>query len=116
VAALSARVQQLVAASPVTFRPDSPELTAAGGRTVDQVARELAGAPNARVTVTGYAAAVSQGVGPAAQQLSDQRAAAVALRLTSDGVDAGRIQTRGAADTNPLASPAASRRVEIAVS
>ena len=85
-------------------------------RTVDRVAQELANAPAARVTVTGYVAPVSQGVGPAAQPLSDQRAAAVAQRLGADGVDPSRVQARGAADTNPQASTAASRRVEIAVS
>jgi outer membrane protein OmpA-like peptidoglycan-associated protein len=116
VAAVAARVQVLLVASPVTFRPDRPELTAVGARTVDQVAQELIGAPAARVMVTGYAAPVSQGVGPGAQQLSDQRAAAVAQRLNSDGVDPGRIQTHGAADTNPRASTAASRRAEITVS
>jgi outer membrane protein OmpA-like peptidoglycan-associated protein len=116
VAAVSRRVQELVEASPVTFRPDSPELTASGAETVDEVARELAGAPSARVSVTGYVAPVARGIGPDAQGLSDQRAAAVAQRLESQGVDPGRIQTRGAADTDPLSSTAASRRVEIAVS
>ncbi|MDD7934746.1 OmpA family protein [Actinomycetospora straminea] len=114
---MSARVQELVAASPVTFRPDSPELTPAAARTVDQVAEELADAPNARVTVTGYTAPVSQGIGPAAQALSDQRAQAVAERLSSEGVDPARIQARGGAtDSAPRASVAESRRVEIAVS
>ncbi|MDD7967837.1 OmpA family protein [Actinomycetospora lemnae] len=115
-AAVSARVQEILAASPVTFRPDSPELTAAGARTVDQVAEELAGAPNARVTVTGYTAPVSRGIGPAAQPLSDQRAQAVAERLGREGVDPGRIEARGAADSNPRPDVAESRRVEITVS
>ncbi len=66
--------------------------------------------------VTGYVAPVNQGIGPAAQTLSDQRAAAVVQRLGADGVTADRVQARGAADTNPLGSTSASRRADITVS
>jgi outer membrane protein OmpA-like peptidoglycan-associated protein len=116
VAAVSARVSQILAATPVTFQPDRPELTTAGRQSVDRVARELAAVPAARVSVTGYAAPVDRGVGPNAQSLSDQRAAAVAQRLAADGIGADRVQSHGAADTNPLASTAASRRADITVS
>ena len=115
-AAVSARIQEILDATPVTFLPDQAELTTAGAESLDEVARELGAAPAVRVTVTGYAAPVSQGMGPAAQALSDQRAATVAQRLTADGIDPARIQTHGAADTNPRASTAASRRAEITVS
>lgn len=116
VAGVSARVQQIVEAQPITFRPDRPELTAAGAQTVDEVARELTAVPAAKVTVVGYAAPVSRGIGPAAQGLSDQRAAAVAQRLAAAGIGADRVQARGAADTDPLPSTAASRRATITVS
>jgi outer membrane protein OmpA-like peptidoglycan-associated protein len=116
VSAVSARVAQILAATPVTFQPDRPELTPAGSQSVDRVARELAAVPAARVSVTGYAAPVDRGVRPDAQSLSDQRAAAVAQRLAADGVGADRVQSHGAADTNPLASTASSRRADITVS
>ncbi|WP_433803526.1 OmpA family protein [Actinomycetospora sp. CA-084318] len=116
VAGVSARIGQLLAASPITFRGDSADLTDADARTVDQVARELAAVPTARVTVTGYTAPVSRGVGPDAQELSDRRAATVADRLVAGGVGADRLQTRGAGASNPLPSTAASRRADITVS
>ena len=116
VAAVSARVSQIVAATPVTFQPDRPELTVSGRQSVDRVARELAAVPAAKVSVTGYAAPVDRGVGPDPQSLSDQRAAAVAQRLAADGIGADRVQSHGAADTNPLTSTAASRRADITVS
>ncbi len=100
----------------MTFQPDRPELTASGRQSVDRVARELAAVPAARVSVTGYAAPVDRGVGPDAQSLSDQRAAAVAQRLAADGIGADRVQSHGAADANPLGSTAASRRADITVS
>lgn len=115
VAGLTSRLAEIQAAAPVTFRPDSAELTTAGQQTVDRIAQELAAVPAARVVVTGYAAPVNQGIGPAAQALSDQRAAAVVQRLGAGGVGADRVQARGAADTNPLSSTAASRRAEVAV-
>jgi hypothetical protein len=48
-----------------------------------------------------------------AQQLSEQRAEAIAEALIAQGVAANRIQTEGASDTAPKADLASSRRVEI---
>jgi len=115
-AAVQSRIDQIVAADPITFRPNSAELTESGAASVQRVAGELQTAPSVRAVVTGYSATLGGPGTPDPQQLSDQRATTVADRLATDGVARDRLQTRGASDTNPLADPAASRRAEISVS
>ncbi|WP_433782750.1 OmpA family protein [Actinomycetospora sp. CA-101289] len=115
-AALQSRIDEIVAAQPITFRPNSAELTDAGSESLDRVAQELTAAPSARVTVTGYSAPLGGAGTPDPQQLSDQRATTVADELAADGVARDRLQTRGASDTEPRPDPASSRRAEIAVS
>lgn len=117
-AADRARLERLLAdasaARPILFAPDRADLTGPAADTVAQVAELLLAAPAAPVDVVGHAADTP---GPAgrALALSEARAAVVRDALVAAGVDAARIGTRGAGDTQPLATLAASRRVEIHV-
>jgi outer membrane protein OmpA-like peptidoglycan-associated protein len=115
-AALQSRIDEIVAAQPITFRANSAELTDAGTETLNRVAEELTAVPSARATITGYSAPIGGPGTPDPQQLSDQRATAAADALVADGVARDRLQTRGASDTEPRPDPAASRRAEISVS
>ena len=115
-AALQSSIDRIVAAAPITFRPNSAELTDSGASSLARVAEELAAVPTARVVITGYAAPAGTSGTPNPQQLSEQRATTVAGELADDGVAPDRMQTRGAADTNPRPDLAASRRAEITVS
>jgi len=112
---LQSAVDALTAAAPVTFEPDSPELTATGAATVADVVALLARAPGARLQVDGYVAA-GPGAGVlTAQQLSDQRAATVRDALVAGGVPADAITTRGLGEGDSPTAQAAGRRVEISV-
>jgi outer membrane protein OmpA-like peptidoglycan-associated protein len=113
---VAGRIQRIVAETPVTFRPDSPRLTDSGSRGLDAVVRELAGTPGTRVTVTGYAAVIAQGMGADPLRLSQQRAAAVTTRMSAAGIGADRVEMRGASNSDPRPTVAGSRRVEFAVS
>lgn len=104
----------LVAAAAVTFPPDSAQLTGAPAGTVARVAAVLRDAPAAAVQLVGYCAD-SPGPPAVAQRLSEQRAVVVADALVAAGVDRARISTAGRGAADPLATPAASRRVEITV-
>jgi outer membrane protein OmpA-like peptidoglycan-associated protein len=111
-AALQAQLDQILAATPITFAPDSANLTSSGAEAVDKVAVLLAPAAGVGVKLTGYVAPTPGNPGNA-QQLSEQRAEAVSAALVAKGVAADRIQTEGAGDSAPKADAAASRRVEI---
>lgn len=115
-AALQSRIDEIVAAQPITFRPNSVELTDAGAESLRRVAEELTAVPSARATITGYSAPIGGPGTPDPQRLSDERATTVADELAADGVARDRLQTRGASDTEPRPDPAASRRAEISVS
>lgn len=107
------RVAALVAASPVTFPPDSAELTGASAETVRAVAAVLAPS-DAAVLLTGHVAD-TPGSPEGARGLSERRAVAVAQALVAGGVDPARITTVGLGATAPLDSLAASRRVEFEI-
>lgn len=111
---LTGRIAAAVAAAPITFDPDSAELTVPAAATVMQIALLLVGEPDATVAVDGY---VADTPGPAetAQRLSESRAAAVTAALVEAGVERSRITATGRGDTRPLSTPAASRRVEISI-
>ncbi|WP_308190457.1 OmpA family protein [Pseudonocardia sp. TRM90224] len=112
---LQAGISKLLAASPITFGPNVPDLTAQGRATVGDVLALLVANPGAKVQIDGY---VATGPGDGrftAQQLSDRRAGAVRDALVAGGVPAGQITARGLGEgTNP-AMQAAGRRVEITV-
>ena len=115
-AALQARIDGIVAAAPISFRPNSAELSDSGSQSLRAVARELGTVPTARVAVTGHAAPLGGPGTPDPQQLSEQRATTVADELAAAGVARDRLQTRGVSDTDPGPSPAAARRADVTVS
>ncbi|GAA3233130.1 hypothetical protein GCM10017691_28480 [Pseudonocardia petroleophila] len=112
---LQTAIDALVAGAPITFEPNSPALTASGAATVDGIVTLVALVPGARVQVDGY---VATGPGDGvltAQELSDQRAAAVRDALVAGGVPADNITARGLGEGDTPAAQAAGRRVEITV-
>jgi OOP family OmpA-OmpF porin len=111
-AALQAQLDQILAATPITFTADTATLTSSGAEAVDKVAVLLAPAADVGVKLVGHVAPTPGNPGNA-QQLSEQRAEAVSAVLISKGVAADRIQTEGAGDTAPKGDAAASRRVEV---
>lgn len=111
---LADRLGRLLADAPVTFAPDRAELTGTTARTVQEVADLLVPEPDVPIAVEGHAADTP---GPVefARRLADRRAEVVTEALVAAGVDRARITTRGLGATQPLATPAASRRVEIRI-
>ncbi len=96
------------------FAPDKPGLRPKSHRVLDRIAAVLARYPDVRIELAGHVDSRS-----VAAQLSAQRAEAVRDYLAAHGVDAGRIETRGADANEPLASNKSSsgrarnRRVEL---
>ena len=117
-AALQKQINDLLAASPITFAPDSADFTPQGADTVKKAAELLKGNSGIKVAVSGHVSK-APGSEAEAQALSDKRAAAVQKALTDGGVTA-EITAKGFGDTKPLANTppdaAANRRVEINVS
>lgn len=113
--ALQSSIGQLVAGAPISFGPNSPQLTPQGGATVAKVLELLKAAPGARVQVDGFVAAGPGDGRLTAQQLSDARAATVRDALVAGGVPADRIATRGLGEGSAPSQGAAARRVEITV-
>jgi len=113
--ALQAKISALVAAAPITFGPDSPQLTPQGSATLAQVLTAVRAAPGARLNIDGYVA-TGRGNGLlTAQQLSDQRAATVRDALVAGGVPADQLTVRGRGEDTAAADRAFGRRVEITV-
>jgi outer membrane protein OmpA-like peptidoglycan-associated protein len=102
-------------AAPITFGPDSPQLTAQGAATLAQVLTAVRAAAGARLEIDGYVA-TGRGNGLlTAQQLSDQRAATVRDALVAGGVPADRLTARGRGEDAAATDRALGRRVEITV-
>jgi outer membrane protein OmpA-like peptidoglycan-associated protein len=113
--ALQARIAALVATTPVTFNPNSPQLTAQGSATLAQVLTVVRAAPTARLELDGY---VAPGRGNGlldAQQLSDQRAVAVRDAMVAAGVPADHLTARGRGEDTTATDRALARRVDITV-
>lgn len=110
--AVAERVRTLLRGSPITFAPYSAVLEGRSAETVRQVATLVSAA--GRILLEGHVADIPGPDGDV-QLLSERRAFAVADALVRAGVDRARITTVGRGDTAPLDTPAASRRVEIAV-
>jgi outer membrane protein OmpA-like peptidoglycan-associated protein len=106
------RVAALLARSPLLFTGDSASLIPSTARAVQELGALLAQLPAAPIELVGHTADSPDSTVDA-QALSEQRAAAVGEALVAAGVDPARIRARGAGTTNPLASRAASRRVEL---
>jgi outer membrane protein OmpA-like peptidoglycan-associated protein len=108
------QIATAVAGGPVVFAADSSELVGPAAATVQRVAGLLVAEPAARVELVGHVADTPGSV-DVAQRLSERRAVVVADALVAGGVDRDRISTRGRGAEQPLATPAASRRVEISI-
>jgi phosphate transport system substrate-binding protein len=97
------------------FRPGSDVLDSRGARDLDRVVQFLRGQPGARLALFGFSD--SSGAPAANQQLSQQRAAAVASALETRGVHPALVEGYGAA--RPVAANSddagreRNRRVEI---
>ncbi len=113
--ALQSSLDQLLAGEPLTFGPDSPQLTAEGTATVARVLELVRPAAAARLQLDGFVA-VGQGNGTlSAQELSDRRAASVRDALVAGGIPADNVTARGLGEGSSPGQPAAGRRVEIHV-
>jgi peptidoglycan-binding protein ArfA len=113
--ALQGQIAQLVAGSPISFGPNSPQLTPQGSTAVAKVLELIKAAPGAQIRVDGYVAAGPGDGRLTAQQLSDARAATVRDALVAGGVPADHITVRGLGEGTSPAQTAAARRVEITV-
>jgi outer membrane protein OmpA-like peptidoglycan-associated protein len=110
---LQGQLDQLAQSSPITFDPDSSELSDQGKQAVTKVADLLKGAPQElKFAVSGFTASGTNS-SQDSQQLSQARAQAVADQLTQAGIPAERMQVSGQGDAG--GDPAASRKVEVKV-
>ena len=103
----------------ILFAFDSAELRPDLTRDLQSIGASLQRYPDTRVIVTGHTD--STGDAGYNQRLSERRAESVAAVLRRSGVSAGRIATRGAGQTQPIASNATpegqarNRRVDIVI-
>ena len=103
----------------ILFAFDSAELRPDLTRDLQSIGASLQRYPDTRVIVTGHTD--STGEAGYNQRLSERRADSVAAVLRRSGVAPGRIVTRGAGQTQPIASNATAegrarnRRVEIVI-
>lgn len=102
------------------FPSGERDVSPIANRSMDQVAHALAQQPDStRFEVDGYTD--NTGSERENEQLSRQRAQAVADRLSQEGIDASRIRVEGRGEAQPIADNAtsegraANRRVEIVV-
>jgi len=102
------------------FVPDLPQLRPAFTAVLDELARSLRRHPRTLLAVAVYTDAIGRREFNQAQ--SQQRAEAIATYLAGRGVDRGRIQARGAGESEPLPAPNTpegrdlNRRVELTIS
>ncbi|MEV4649521.1 OmpA family protein [Saccharopolyspora sp. NPDC049357] len=110
-AQLQGQLDQLNQSAPITFDPDSSELTGQSKETVTKAADMLKSAPQElKFQVAGFTAAGTSS-SQDSKELSQARAQAVVDQLTQAGVPAERLQATGEGDAG--GDPAASRKVEI---
>ncbi|MGA6165509.1 OmpA family protein [Amycolatopsis magusensis] len=108
---LQAEIDGVLAAHPITFTPDTAELTPEGENTVGQIRDLLAKAPAPATFEVGGHVAKTPGDEESGLELSRQRAEAVAALLGLGD----RISAKGYGDTRPKAGGGDDRRVEITV-
>jgi outer membrane protein OmpA-like peptidoglycan-associated protein len=106
----------------VNFEFDSAQLTREGRDRVNQIASIVRQqAPGRRLSVEGHASRERADQEAYNQQLSERRARTVADSLGADGVDRGRVTSRGLGTASPVASNDAeegrrrNRRVEVII-
>ena len=96
----------------ITFASGSADVEPASAGTLKRIAQTLEANPDMRLRITGHTDA--DGDEAANQTLSEQRAASVSAVLAeSYGIDAGRLETAGRGETDPLSTegtPAAKAR------
>lgn len=110
---LQAEIDRLLGETPITFVPDTAELTQEGERSARAVADLLTGAREfSEIEVGGHVAA-TPGDESTAMTLSTRRAETVVDLLTSAGVPAEQITARGYGATRPRTDGGDNRRVEI---
>lgn len=101
----------------IEFDRDKASIRPASIPALDKSAQVLATYPSLRVLITGHTD--DTGNRPKNLQLSKDRAEAVKAHFVSKGIDAGRIQTRGAGSEEPIDSNATAagrqrnRRIEL---
>jgi outer membrane protein OmpA-like peptidoglycan-associated protein len=114
-AGVQAEIDRMLAEAPITFVPNTARLTPEGEQAARDIGIALGKSPPAfRYRVTGH---VARGPGgeSAALKLSRDRARAVARILTTSGLTAKRVTSRGLGDTRPATGGEEDRRVEITV-
>ncbi|HHI71500.1 MAG TPA: cell envelope biogenesis protein OmpA [Rhodobacteraceae bacterium] len=110
---------RLVMPGDITFATDSADIAAGFFRTLNAVAIVLQQFPETLVEITGHTDAT--GSDEYNQRLSEKRAGSVADYLTAQGLDPGRVVTRGMGESLPVADNrsaegrAQNRRVEIRI-
>lgn len=113
-AKVSSELEEFVARQKISFRAEKTELTPASAKILDALAERLK-SENVRIKITGHSCAL--GSKEINQRISEKRAQVVKEALVARGVPAERIDTQGAADTEPagdnrtVAGRVASRRV-----
>jgi outer membrane protein OmpA-like peptidoglycan-associated protein len=113
--ALQAKITALVTAAPITFGPDSPQLTSQGRAALARVLAAVRAAPGARLEIDGYVASGPGNGVLTAQQLSAERAATVRDAFVAGGVPAANLTAQGRGEDTATTDRALARRVEITV-
>lgn len=112
---LDAAIDALLDATPITFEPNSPALTAQGAATVARVLELVTAAPGVHLRVDGFVAAGPGDGRFTAQELSDARAVRVRDTLAAGGIPADHLTVRGLGEGREPVPDAAGRRVDITV-
>jgi OOP family OmpA-OmpF porin len=93
-------IEKITLNTDVLFGFNESELTTAGQQKLDELAKSAQGANVERVVLIGHADRI--GSEDYNQELSEQRAQAVADYLTSKGVDSSRLQVEGRGKSEPI--------------
>lgn len=93
-------IEKITLSTDVLFGFNKAELTPAGQQKLDDLAKSAQGANVERVALTGHADRI--GSEEYNQELSEQRAQAVADYLKSKGVDSSRLQVAGKGESEPV--------------
>ena len=93
-------IEKITLSTDVLFGFNKAELTPAGQQKLDELAKNAQGANVEKVVLTGHADRI--GSDDYNQELSEQRAQAVADYLKSKGVDSSRLQVAGKGESEPV--------------
>ena len=93
-------IEKISLSTDVLFGFNKSELTPAGQQKLDDLAKQAQGANVERVVLTGHADRI--GSDEYNQELSEQRAQAVADYLKQKGVDSSRLQVAGKGESEPV--------------